>query len=154
MTAAIRRPSHIPGGTMSIVIGFDGSRSGESAVRAALREAHRRGADVRVVHAWAAPPYSAGAPWPAGPFVTSGETALRHRERTLQRLFRRVREIQAEEGVLDLGVEVEAHEGSAGGVLTDASEGADLLVVGSRGHRGIVGLLLGSVSQACSSRHP
>jgi Universal stress protein family len=40
------------------------------------------------------------------------------------------------------------HEGNAAQVLLDASEGADLLVVGSRGHGGFTEALLGSVSQA------
>ena len=42
------------------------------------------------------------------------------------------------------------HEGPAAKVLLEASEGADLLVVGSRGLGGFSGLLLGSVSQQCS----
>jgi len=37
-------------------------------------------------------------------------------------------------------------QGHPAKILTDASEGADLLVVGSRGHGGFVGMLLGSVS--------
>jgi nucleotide-binding universal stress UspA family protein len=41
-------------------------------------------------------------------------------------------------------------EGPPGEVLLSASEGADLLVVGSRGHGTIVGILLGSVSQHCA----
>lgn len=40
-------------------------------------------------------------------------------------------------------------EGNAARALLDASEGADLLVVGSRGHGGFTGVLVGSVSQQC-----
>ena len=40
-------------------------------------------------------------------------------------------------------------EGNAPRVLLDASAGADLLVVGSRGHGGFVEALLGSVRQHC-----
>jgi nucleotide-binding universal stress UspA family protein len=40
-------------------------------------------------------------------------------------------------------------EGNAAQVLLDASDGADLLVVGSRGHGGFTEALLGSVSQHC-----
>jgi nucleotide-binding universal stress UspA family protein len=49
-------------------------------------------------------------------------------------------------------VEIERRvvEGRAAAVLIDESRGADLLVVGSRGHGGFAGLLLGSVSQQCA----
>ena len=40
-------------------------------------------------------------------------------------------------------------EGYPGQILVEASEGADLLVVGSRGHAGFADALLGSVSTYC-----
>src|ERR1022692_3459788 len=45
-------------------------------------------------------------------------------------------------------------EGNAAQVLRDAAKGADLLVVGSRGHGEFVGALLGSVSQQCVHHAP
>ena len=47
-------------------------------------------------------------------------------------------------------VEIVAREGTAAHVLLDVSRDARILVVGSRGHGGFTGLLLGSVSSACA----
>lgn len=47
------------------------------------------------------------------------------------------------------GLTVVVEQGPARNVLLDASDGAEMLV-GSRGHGGFVGLLLGSVSAACA----
>jgi nucleotide-binding universal stress UspA family protein len=40
-------------------------------------------------------------------------------------------------------------EGPAAQVLLDAGRGAELMVLGSRGHGAFAGMLLGSVSQHC-----
>jgi nucleotide-binding universal stress UspA family protein len=50
----------------------------------------------------------------------------------------------------DVEITLRTIQGSPAGVLVDESRDADLLVVGSRGHGGFVGLLLGSVSQQCA----
>jgi nucleotide-binding universal stress UspA family protein len=45
-------------------------------------------------------------------------------------------------------------EGNPAGALIDAAKGAQLLVVGCRGHNTLAGLLLGSVSQHCVQHAP
>jgi nucleotide-binding universal stress UspA family protein len=42
-------------------------------------------------------------------------------------------------------------EGHPSFVLTETAKGAELLVVGSRGHGAFAGMLLGSVSEYCAS---
>jgi nucleotide-binding universal stress UspA family protein len=61
-----------------------------------------------------------------------------------------------ERAIVDVGTEAEGIEierqviqGPAAEVLVQAASPRDLLVVGSRGHGGFTGLLLGSVSQQC-----
>ena len=57
---------------------------------------------------------------------------------------------------VDTEVEVRPYvtEGRAGPVLAGAAEGADLLVVGCRGHGGLAETLLGSVGQYCVHHAP
>jgi nucleotide-binding universal stress UspA family protein len=56
----------------------------------------------------------------------------------------------------DEAVEIRLHvvEQSPAQALLAAAKGAELLVVGSRGHGGFAGMLLGSVSQHCVQHAP
>jgi nucleotide-binding universal stress UspA family protein len=53
-------------------------------------------------------------------------------------------------GATDVPIEQIVVEGKAAEILVDESKGANLLVVGSRGHGGFAELLLGSVSHQCA----
>jgi len=54
----------------------------------------------------------------------------------------------------DVDLEVDLKNGAAISVLLDAARDADMIVLGSRGVGRVVGLLLGSVSQAVVTRTP
>ena len=62
--------------------------------------------------------------------------------------------ISATVGASRVRVSAQVKEGNAAQVLLDAASGADLLVVGSRGHGGFAEALLGSVSQHCVHHAP
>jgi len=48
-------------------------------------------------------------------------------------------------------MEIRVIDGHPAPVLVEASKGAELLVVGSRGHGEFVGMLIGSVSEYCAA---
>lgn len=127
-----------------IVVGVDGSEGARRALAWAVDEAERWDATLVVVNAWSMPVMAAPtglAPMPVLP--ESGEL-----EGSAGALLDEV--VRAAVGDRPVRVERAVVEGSAAQVLLDAAAGADLLVVGSRGHGGFLGLLLGSVSQHCT----
>jgi nucleotide-binding universal stress UspA family protein len=127
-----------------IVVGVDGSEQSKTAFRWALEEARLRGATVQAVYAWAI--RFAGGMGVVVPQPTVEEEAEQG-ERMLDAVI-------AEVGAGDVDVERVAVEGGPARVLVETARGADLLVVGSRGHGGFAGLLLGSVSQQCATHAP
>lgn len=122
--------------TGRMVVGIDGSPSSIRALRWALKQAEATGTEVEAVHAWQIPS-SFGMAVPIMPegWAESAEESL---EKVLE---------QETDG--SVPVKRRVVEGYPAKVLLKRSEGAELLVVGSRGHGGFVGALLGSVSQHC-----
>lgn len=126
-------------GISFIVVGVDGSESSKDALEWAARQARLSGADLRVVCAWDFPAsYGWAADYSDADFAGQARKAL---DATVAQVLGDV-----PEGLLITHVE----QGHAAEILVDASRGADLLVVGSRGHGAFAGMLLGSVSQHCA----
>ena len=126
-----------------IVAGVDGSPSSVSALRWAVRQAGLTGAAVDAVIAWHYPVTGGGSG--LAPMVTAGAFDF---EENAEKVLADAMSAAVDPGS---GVPVRplAVEGDPAQVLLDASDGADLLVVGSRGHGGFTEALLGSVSQHC-----
>ena len=129
-----------------IVVGVDGSPGAKEALRFALEEAKFRQARLRVVHAWQFGYIGVTGIEGFSPLYGADLGELRHNAEVL--LDATLHDVIPDEN--SVAFERQVVEGSAATVLVDESRGADLLVVGSRGHGGFAGLLLGSVSQQCS----
>jgi nucleotide-binding universal stress UspA family protein len=128
---------------VTIVVGVDGSAGSRRALAWALDEARLRKATLRVVHAWGMPYGPAAVGHAPLPEPTLYEAAHRGAEHALG---------EALAGIDARGVTVESVlvEAVPAAGLLHASADADLLVVGTRGHGGFVGMLLGSVGHHVS----
>ena len=127
-----------------IVVGVDGSDASKQALRWAQFLADTMGGHVEAVMVWqAVPSYAwAGAFWGAVPGEADpAAIAEKILTATVDDVFGSTRPATLRT------VEV---EGGASEVLLSHAKGARMLVVGSRGHGGFAGLLLGSVSAACA----
>jgi nucleotide-binding universal stress UspA family protein len=125
-----------------IVVGVDGSESSKAALAWAIRQAALTGAEVDAVHAWREPvPYTYGYGYTVALPVPD-----------IEKFERQVLD-EAIAGAADLAPQVEIRpvlvQDNPAQALLDAAKGADLLVVGSRGHGGFAEALLGSVGQHC-----
>jgi nucleotide-binding universal stress UspA family protein len=126
-----------------IMVGVDGSDGSWRALRWALGEAARRQADVEIITCWHIPylatSYGLGALTPEDLSADA-----RRQLDTALTAFEREIELVRSDG---LRVEARVIEGPAESTLERESKGADLLVVGRRGHNPISRWLLGSVSR-------
>jgi nucleotide-binding universal stress UspA family protein len=126
-----------------IVVGVDGSAAADAALRWAVRQAELTSGGVDAVIAWEYPASMAG--YGMAPVPDYDDSAFREiAEKTLTEAIGNV-----VDPVSEVRVRQQVVEGNAAELLVTAAEGAGLLVVGSRGHGGFAGALLGSVSQHC-----
>lgn len=119
-----------------IVVGMDGSEPARRAALWAAREAQSRGRGVTLVHSVLPP--SAGSAF--GPGFPIGLDVMDDVKAAVET---ELQELAATLPAADVLTHVEI--GTPSGVLLAASETAEMLVLGSRGHGGFRGLLLGSV---------
>jgi nucleotide-binding universal stress UspA family protein len=122
-----------------IVVGVDGSDASKEALRWAIRQARLTGAGVNAVTAWRYPATYGLAP--------VGGEAIDFEGHARKTLIGALNEVSGLEP--DVPVRPLVTEGRAGEVLLRAAQGADLLVVGSRGHGEFASAVLGSVSLHC-----
>ena len=119
-----------------VVVGVDGSEVSAAAIRFAFQEAARRRVAITVVHA---------------AMPTRQHPSLRVPADIVEQVDRQLfAEAMDSRRILVPGIDVEtklvhSHPVQA---LLDEADGAELIVVGSRGRGGFTGMLLGSVSQA------
>lgn len=121
-----------------VVVGVDESDASHDALDTAFAEARRRSASLTVLHAWRLPlaydDIIASRVW----LEEWSDTADEHLAKTLAPW----REVYP-----DVPVEVSLRHDWPGPALVTASESADLIVVGRRGHGAPLGIYLGSMAR-------
>lgn len=121
-----------------VVVGVDGSQPSRHALQWARFMAHVLNTAIDAVTVW-----DISAVMAAG-WVDDGNPE----KETVAHLHTTVEEVLGSQPLVPVRESV--RRGSAARELVQASQGAQLLVVGSRGHGGFTGLLLGSISSACA----
>jgi nucleotide-binding universal stress UspA family protein len=126
-----------------IVVGVDCADSSKAALSWAVKQAALTGAEVDAVTAWQIQAaYGYGYAYAVGGGDTPDMEQLAR-----QMLDEAIAAVAGEEpGVV---IHPVVAQDNAARALLDAAKGAELLVVGSRGHAGFTEALLGSVGQYC-----
>ncbi len=120
-----------------IVVGVDGSASSIRALLRGIRIANALETNLEIATTWK--------------FGTEFATSNWSPESDAQEIVAAAA-ATAFDGDVPEWVTLTTYEGPAATALIDASKGAEMLVIGSRGHSGLAGVLLGSVSMACAER--
>ena len=134
----------LPWSEPGILVGVDGSEAARAALDYAAQIAPKLGLPLHVLVVWDYP-------------VLMWSDAYSYSQETYESIKADAEQMPADEvarifpGEPPEWVTSAAIQGSAARTLIEASRNASMLVVGSRGHGGFAGLLLGSVSSACTS---
>ena len=123
------------------MVGVDGSDSGADALRWAAAQARLTGADLHAIYVWDFPTAYG---WAWAPGFTGLDLPAESRK-ALDTIV-----AQVLDDAPDVPVVARVERGHAAEVLVNASRGADLLVVGSRGRGAFADMLLVSVSLHCA----
>ncbi|HEX7459999.1 MAG TPA: universal stress protein [Acidimicrobiales bacterium] len=122
-----------------LVVGFDGSEAAVAALEWAAGLAGSTGADVEVVTTWS---------WPSGYGASLVIPTDYDPEGDAEDMVARAVD-EARGRHPDVRFVPVVIEGRTAPVLVEASNGADLLALGTRGHGAVAGMLLGSVGEHC-----
>jgi nucleotide-binding universal stress UspA family protein len=131
-----------------VVVGVDGSDQSYGALHWAIAEASLRQADLHVVNAYDCTQVV----MPTGLVPGVDRKILEEASRTLLKEMVEPALCAADHRLNNIAL-IPSPTGASRALL-DAAVGAELLVVGSRGHGGVRGMLLGSVSQQCAHHTP
>jgi nucleotide-binding universal stress UspA family protein len=121
-----------------IVVGFDGSKASLRALEWATRQAEFTDASLEIVAAWE---------WPTGfgwSFIPNGFDPAGDVRSMIEPILASLQ--AAHPRIVVTSKIVEGHPAQ---ILIQESIGAELLVVGSRGHGEFLGMLIGSTSEHC-----
>jgi nucleotide-binding universal stress UspA family protein len=121
-----------------VIVGVDGSDASIDALRQAARISSRLDLPLKVVSVWQYPLM-------LGTYVPDVNWAP---EADAQAVIQTTIDAAFEDELPEMSTSV--RKGTPAHVLIEESEHAEMLVLGSRGHGGFAGLLLGSVSSACA----
>jgi nucleotide-binding universal stress UspA family protein len=127
-----------------IVVGVDGSPSSAATLRWAIHQAKLTGSEVEAVIVWRMP-----AAYGIAPVAPGAVDWERDAEELLDKALAEFIAVEP-----DVIIHPTVVQGLAGPELVHIARGAELLVVGSRGHSGLAGTLLGSASQYCAHHAP